>query len=514
MGRRGLSRGLGSGLSGCLRRSLNGGLRRGRERGLGGQPLLLEAGFLDAFGCEALFLRLSALGSETDLLGGRTFRCKSRLLGLGPGAFFGDALLFTFRCKASFFFGSLSTFFGDTLLFAFCLLCSFCRESLFFGFGSYRCVTLFLRLDSFGGKSGLFRLSSSPLFSDARLFDPNLFGALCCDFFFFDSLPLFGLPPLFLQTFFFESHLRGRRFDTAALDCNRHEIAKTRDGDMMREQIGEARDLLSDETLRACFDFGQRNAAAAVGVARTAEQATLDGLGREPAAAWLVETHLIRPGRHDVYDILGQCFDAILSGSDQTSRSDVGGFAAGSPRGICAHEKLGCELVAPDRSRVARDTCDTARVAGIEHDDELVGLEAERARKLRKLAIDDDLSVPSQQTLDTTSGVALPPTRAVPGEIDEDASAVGFSLREFSQLGDDVGFGRLLVEKFGDVRGGNAHGGRNLARAVHVARHAEERGHFFVAILRDAYDQRAPKGIGVLGSRLARPEHGAEYEQY
>ena len=195
---------------------------------------MLEAGSLYALGCESLFLRFGPLGSETNLLGGCALRCKSSLLGLGLSTFFGETRLFAFRSEASFFGCGLSTLFGDALLFAFRLLGSFRRETLLFGFGAYRCVTLFLRLDSFGGESGLFRLGPSPLLCDARLFEPNLLGALGRDFFFFEALSLFGLPTLFFEPFFLESDHLGRGFDAAALDGDRHEITKTRDGDVMR----------------------------------------------------------------------------------------------------------------------------------------------------------------------------------------------------------------------------------------------------------------------------------------
>jgi hypothetical protein len=99
-------------------------------------------------------------------------------------------------------------------------------------------------------------------------------------------------------------------------------------------------------------------------------------------------------------------------------------------------------------------------------------------------------------------------------EIDEDATAVGFALREFAQLGNDVRFSRLLVEKLGDVCGRDTHRSGDFARAVHVIWHAEEWRDFFVLVNRYAHDQGMPEGIGLRGSGSSRPNNCGQQDEY
>ncbi len=90
----------------------------------------------------------------------------------------------------------------------------------------------------------------------------------------------------------------------------------------------------------------------------------------------------------------------------------------------------------------------------------------------------------------------------MPGEINQDAPTVGFLLREFSQLGDNVVLCGLLVEKLGDVCGGNAHGRCDFACAVHVVGDAEKRRNLFIAVHRDSDDQGVTKIVRLCRDRF------------
>jgi hypothetical protein len=86
------------------------------------------------------------------------------------------------------------------------LLRSFGSESLHFGFGTGRRLTLLFGLDSLGGQARLFSFGSGSLFSGSSLFYTNLLCALRGNFLFFEAFALLGLSALFFEAFLLESY--------------------------------------------------------------------------------------------------------------------------------------------------------------------------------------------------------------------------------------------------------------------------------------------------------------------
>ena len=151
-------------------------------------------------------------------------------------------------------------------------------------------------------------------------------------------------------------------------------------------------------------------------------------------------------------------------------------------------------------------------MAGIEHDDQLVGLAAERFGILGEFAIDDDLAIPGQQSLDAAACIRVPPACAVSGKVHEDAPALRRPRGELAEFGDDAILGGLLVEELRDIARRYAHGHSDFLGTVEIVRYAEQWRDFLITVDRDTDDQCVLEGL-LSGCPCSRGQHARHQQQ-